>query len=172
MSWNLHHCCHRARESSPSVSLAPKWLFLSHLSYISSQIRNMIHMAKCTIFLTHPRTFRLPMDLKLQEEDAMWHKMYSLCGPHRLHVSPCSIATSIFSCIYLICSIIKYLFHSNIWTSFISSLIKIPNLSIQPRELVWLVELSCYATIWMGTLQLLFLHFQNVIKYSSPTFLN
>ena len=83
----------------------------------------------------------------------MCHKNSSLCGPHNLHVSPCSIATSIFSCIYLISSIIKYLFHSNVWTSFIISLIKNPYVSIQPRELVGLLELSCYAIIWMGTLQ-------------------
>ena len=87
------------------------------------------------------------MDSKLQEEDAMWYKISSLRGPHNLHVSPCSIATSIFSCIYLIRYIIKYLFHSNIWTSFISSLIKIPNVSIQPRELVGLMESSRYAII-------------------------
>ena len=93
------------------------------------------------------------MDSKLQEEDAMWHKNSSLCAPHNIHVSPYSIATSIFSCIYLISSIIKYLFHSNLLTSFIISLIKIPNVSIQPRELVGLVQLSCYAIIWMGTLQ-------------------
>ena len=36
--------------------------------------------------------------------------------------------------------------------SFIISLIKIPNVSIQPRELVGLMELSCYAIISMGTL--------------------
>ena len=87
------------------------------------------------------------MDSKLQEEDAIWHQNSSLCGPHNLHVSPWSIATSIFSCIYLIRSIIKYLFHSNVWTSFIISLIKTPNVSIQPRELVGLVELSYYAII-------------------------
>ena len=93
------------------------------------------------------------MDSKSQEEDAMWHKNSSLCGPHNIHVSPCSIATSIFSGIYLIISIIKYLFHSNFWTSFIISLVKIQNVSIRPRELVGLMELSCYAIIWMGTLQ-------------------
>ena len=92
------------------------------------------------------------MDLKLQEEDAMWHKNSSLCGLHNLHVSPCSIATSIFYCIYLIISIIKFLFHSNVLTSFIISLIKIPNVSIQPKELVGLMEFSWYAFIWMGTL--------------------
>ena len=111
-------------------------------------------MLKCIILLTHPITFRLPMDSKLQEDDAVWHQISSLCGPHSLHVSPCSIATSIFSCIYLISSIIKYLFHSNIWTSFIISLIKIPNLSIQPRELVRLMELSCYAIIKNGDITL------------------
>ena len=87
------------------------------------------------------------MDSKLQEEDAMWHQISSLCGPHSIHVSPCSVSTSIFYCIYLISYIIKYLSHSNVWTSFIGSLIKIPNLSIQPRELVGLMELSCYAII-------------------------
>ena len=95
------------------------------------------------------------MDSKLQEEDAMCHTNSSLCGPHNLHVSPCSIATSIFYCIYLIISIIKYLFYSNVRTLFIFLLFKIPNVSIQPRELVGLVELSCYAIIKMGTLQLL-----------------
>ena len=48
------------------------------------------------------------MDSKLQEEDAMWQIDSSLCGPHILHVSPCSISTSIFSCIYLFSSFIKY----------------------------------------------------------------
>ena len=33
----------------------------------------------------------LPMDSKLQEEDSMWHKNSSLCGPHNLHVSPCNV---------------------------------------------------------------------------------
>ena len=94
------------------------------------------------------------MDSTFQEEDAMWHIYSSFCGPHIIHVSPWSIATLIFSYIYLIISIIKYLFHSNVWTSFIRSLIKIPNVSIQPRELVGLIELSCYAIIWMETLQL------------------
>ena len=65
------------------------------------------------------------MDSKLQEEDAMWHKISSLCGPHNIHVSPWSIATSIFYFIYLTISIIKYLFHSNVLTWFIISLIKI-----------------------------------------------
>ena len=82
----------------------------------------------------------------------MWHQISSLCGPHSLHVSPCSIGTSIFYCIYLISYIIKYLSHSNVSTSFIISLIKIPKVSIQPGELVGLVELSCYAIIWIGTL--------------------
>ena len=59
------------------------------------------------------KNIRIPMDSKLQEEDAMWHINSSLCGAHNLHVSPCSISTSIFSCIYLIISILKYLFHSN-----------------------------------------------------------
>ena len=113
----------------------------------------MMHMAKFINLITHPRTFRLPMDSKLQEEDSMWHKISSLCGPHGLHVSPCSIATSIFSCIYLICYIIKYLSHSNVRTSFIISLIKIPNVSIQHGKLVGLMELSRYAIIKMGTLQ-------------------
>ena len=93
------------------------------------------------------------MDLKFQEEDAMWHINSSLCGQHNPQVSPWSIATLIFSCIYLISSIIKYLFHYNVWTLFISSLIKIPNVSIQTRELIALMELSHYAIIWMGTLQ-------------------
>ena len=92
------------------------------------------------------------MDSKLQEEDATWHRISSLCGPHSLHVSPCSIATSIFYCFYLISSIITYLFHSNFLTSFIISLIKIPNVSIQPRELLGLMELSCYVIIKMGAL--------------------
>ena len=153
MLYHLHHCCHRPTESSPSVSLAPKWLFLSHVSHISFQNQPIMHMSKCIILLNHPRTFILPMDSKLQEEYAMWHINSSLCGPHSLHVFPCSIATSIFFCIYLIISIIKYLFHSNVWTSCISSLIKIPNVSIQPRELLGLMELSCYAIIWMGTLR-------------------
>ena len=82
----------------------------------------------------------------------MWHKMRSLCGPHSLHVSPCSIATSIFSCIYLIIYITKYLSHYNVLISFIISLIKIPNVSIQPRELVGLMELSYYVLISMETL--------------------
>ena len=80
------------------------------------------------------------MDSKLQEEDAMWHKNSNLCGPHSLYVSPCSIAISIFSCIYLISYIIEYLSHYNVWASSISSLIKISNVSIQPMELVGLVE--------------------------------
>ena len=92
------------------------------------------------------------MDSKLQEEDAMWHKISSLCGTHSLHVSPCSISTSIFSWIYLISSIIKYLLHYIVWSSFIISIIKIPNVSIQPRELVGLMEFSFYAIIWMGKL--------------------
>ena len=127
-------------ESSLSVSLAPKWVFLSHVSYILSQIQPMMHMDKCISILNHPRTFRLSMGLKLQEEDAMWHKLSSLCWPHSIHVSPCSISTSIFYCIYLISYIIKYLPHTNVWTSIISSLFKIPNVSIQPRELVGLME--------------------------------
>ena len=94
------------------------------------------------------------MDSKLQE-DAMWHKYSSLCGPHNLHVSPCSIATSILYFIYLIISIIKYIFYSNFWISFISSLIKIPNVSIQPRELVGFMELSCYAIIKNGDITIL-----------------
>ena len=112
------------------------------------------------------------MDSKLKEEDAMWHKNSSLCGPHNLHVSPCSISTSIFSCIYLISYIIKYLSHSNFWTSFISSLKKIQNVSIQPRELVGLIELSCYAVINMGTLQCLAKqsHFTYILQLDSPFF--
>ena len=102
------------RESSPSIQEAPIWLLLSHVSYISFQIRPMMHMEKCIILITHPIKFMLPMDSKFQEEDPMWHINSNLCGPHSLHVSPCSIATSIFSCIYLIISIIKYLFHSNV----------------------------------------------------------
>ena len=129
MSYHLHHCCHIARESSPRVSLAPKLLFLSHVSYVSLQIRPMMHMEKCIILITHPRTFRLPTDSKLQEEDAMWHINPSLCGPHSLHVSPCSIATSILSCIYLFISFIKYLFHSNVQTSSIVPLIPNPKAS-------------------------------------------
>ena len=93
------------------------------------------------------KNIRIPMDLKLQEEDAMWHINSSLCGPHNIHVSPFSIAISIFTFIYLIISIIKYLSHSNVLKSFIFSFIKIPNVSIQPRELVRLMELSCYAII-------------------------
>ena len=126
---HLHHCCHRARESSPSVSLAPKWLSLSHVSYISFQIRPMMHMAKCISLLTHPRTFRLPMDSKLQEEDVMWHRKSSLCGSHILHVSSWSIATLIVPCIYLFISYIKYLCHSNFQTSFIVPLIPNPKAS-------------------------------------------
>ena len=95
-----------------------------------------MNIFKCIILINYPKTIRVPMDSKLQEEDAMWHQISSLCGPHSLHVSPCSIATSIFSCIYLISYIIKYLSHSNVWTSFIISLIKIPNVSIWLRELV------------------------------------
>ena len=118
------------RESIPSIQEAPIWIFLSHVSYISFQIRPMMHMKNYIILPTHPRTFRLPIDSKLQEEDAMWHIISSFCGPHSLHVSPCSVSTSIFSCIYLRSSIIKYLFHSNVWTLFISSRNKIPNVSI------------------------------------------
>ena len=85
------------------------------------------------------------MDSKLQEEDAMWHQIYSLCGLHSLHVSPGSIATSIFSCIYLFSSFIKYLFHSNVQTSFIIPLIpnlksSTPNLgtsNFPPRQLFY-----------------------------------
>ena len=69
------------------------------------------------------------MDSKFQEEDAMLHQISSLCGPHSLHVSPCSIATSIFSSIYLFISFIKYLFHSNFQTSFIIPLIPNPKAS-------------------------------------------
>ena len=76
------------------------------------------------------------MHLKLQEEDAMWHINSSLCGPHSLHVSPCSIATSIFSCIYLFISFIK--FYSILMFKYhsLSLLFKIPNLLPQPRKLV------------------------------------
>ena len=110
----------------------------------------------CLFFMEfyHPynsfKNIRLPMHSKLQEDDAMWHINSSLCGPPNLHVSPCSTNTSSFSCIYLISYIIKYLFHSNVWKSFIRFLIKIPNVSIQPRELVGLIELSSYAIIKNG----------------------
>ena len=77
------------------------------------------------------------MYLKWEEEDAMWHRKSSLCGSHILHVSSWSITTLIFPCIYLFRSFIKYWFHSNVQASFISSLIKIPNVSIQPRELTF-----------------------------------
>ena len=133
MSYHLHHCCHRSRESSPSVSLAPKWLFLSHVSYISFEIRPMMHMAKCFILLTHPRTFRLPMDSTLQEEDAMWHINYSLCGPHSLH-DPLPLQ---FSLVFIflapllnIYAIIMFKHHS------LSPLFQIPKLPPQPRKLV------------------------------------
>ena len=67
------------------------------------------------------------MDSKFQEEDDMWRINSSL--PHSLHVYPCSIASSIFSCIYLFISFIKYLFHSNVQTSFIFPLIPNPKAS-------------------------------------------
>ena len=84
------------RESSPKC---PR---ISHVSYISFKIIPMMYISKCIILITNPITFILSMYSKLQEEDSMWHINSSLCGPHSLHVSPCSISTSIFSCIYLI----------------------------------------------------------------------
>ena len=46
-----------------------------------------------------------------------------LVWAHSLHASPCSISTSIFSCIYLFISFIKYLCNSNVQTSLIFPLI-------------------------------------------------
>ena len=60
---------------------------ISHVSYISSQILPMMHLEKCIKIITHPRTFRLPMDSKLQEEVSIWYQISSLCGSHILHVS-------------------------------------------------------------------------------------
>ena len=69
------------------------------------------------------------MDLKLQEEDALWHRKSSLCGSHILHVSSWSISTFIFHFIYLFVSFIKYLFHSNFQESFIVPVIPNPKAS-------------------------------------------
>ena len=142
---------------------APIWLFLFHVSYISFQIRTVMHMDKCIILITHPSTFSLPMDSKFQEEDVMWNINSTL------HASPCSISISIFSCIYLISYIFKYVSRCNVWTSFISSLIKIPNVSIQPRELVGLMELSCYAIIKKGDITdcmtYIFMHYECLKDY-------
>ena len=96
---------------------------------------------------THPKTLGIHMDLKWQEEDAMWHRKSSLCGSHILHVYSWSIATLIFPCIYLFISFIKYLFHSNVQTSFIFPLIPNPKASTpKPRKLV--IFLQCnYLTL-------------------------
>ena len=129
VSYHIHHCCHRARESSPSVSLSPKCLFLFHGSYSSTPIRPELIHSKYIYLPTHPNTLFLLMESKWQEEDAMWHRKSSLCGSHILHVSSWSIATLIFPCIYLFISFIKYLFHSNVQTSFIVPLIPNPKAS-------------------------------------------
>ena len=73
----------------------------------------MMYISKFINLINHPRTFRLLMDSKLQEEVAIWYQISSLCGPHSLLVSLCSISTLIFPCIYLFISFIKYLYHSN-----------------------------------------------------------
>ena len=123
---HLHHYCHRARESSPSVSLAPNCLLLFHRSYYYTPIRPELIHANYIDLPTHPNTLGILMDSKWQEEDSMWHRKSSSCGSHILHVSSWSISTLIFPCIYLFISFIKYLFHSNFQTSFIVPLI--PNL--------------------------------------------
>ena len=53
------------------------------------------------------------------------HKFQLVWAPQ----SPCSISTSVLSCIYLFRLFIKYLFHSNVQTSFIFPLIPYPNAS-------------------------------------------
>ena len=69
------------------------------------------------------------MDSKLQEEVSIWYQISSLCGSHILHVSSWSITTLILPCIYLFSSFIKYLFHSNVQTSFIVPIIPNPKAS-------------------------------------------
>ena len=69
------------------------------------------------------------MDLKLQEEDGIWHRKSSLCESHILHVYSWSIATFIFPCIYLFSAFIKYLCNPNFQTSFIVPLIPNPKAS-------------------------------------------
>ena len=117
------------RESSPSgprsshltLPLPCKLHFLPNYTYDSyGQFYYLSNSSK---------NIRLPMDSKLQKEDAMWHRISSLCGPHNLHASPCSIATSIFSCINLFSFFIKYLFHSNVQALFIFPIIPNPKAS-------------------------------------------
>ena len=52
----------------------------------------MIHMDKCIGYLTHPRTFILPMDSKLQEEDVVQHCKWDLVASMTTYgatASPC-----------------------------------------------------------------------------------
>ena len=119
-SWGCFPVCLVLVASSSSVG--GSWTLHSH-------IWPMMHMAKFISLLTHPRTFSIPMDSKLQEEVAIWYQISSLCGPHSLHVSLCSISTLIFPCIYLFSSFIKYLCHSNVQTSYIVPLFPNPKAS-------------------------------------------